>query len=68
MRRSSPPAPTTSESEVFAHIKEDDEAFNNSRWSRVDTRLIYMLLAVAIAVTFLIIRSVYRTIELANGW
>ena len=55
-----------SETEISA--KESGRPLNYSRWSGVDTRLIFMLWGLAIAITFLIIRSIYRTIELANGW
>ena len=37
-------------------------------WTNAPRGVMYMLVGLAIATLFIIIRSVYRTIELTDGW
>ncbi|KAG8714276.1 hypothetical protein FRC08_012143 [Ceratobasidium sp. 394] len=47
---------------------EEQELQKFGGWSIVSQGLVWMLVGLAIATVFIIIRSVYRTIELTDGW
>lgn len=45
-----------------------EQGIKYSGWSTVSRGVIWMLVGLAIATVFIFIRSVYRTIELSDGW
>jgi len=47
---------------------ESSAASGPSMKGKIDTKMLQMICAAALATLFLYIRSIYRTIELANGW
>lgn len=40
----------------------------SNRWFQLDHKLFLMIVAIATVVGLVVIRSVYRTIELSDGW